>query len=1365
MMTLKTAVWLPFAVVAVLVLGLSGEGRGEAPSPVQVAEEGLTTTTAPPWLFDSVSSAEMSARLLSSPLSGNADTPFVGVLSDSQGANALDVAQQVFGSRIVQRTAGVQQTVWQAGGAERYLDDHTVAPKGGGRLLISTTPFRYPDRSGRKVPTDVRLQSMGSSWEPRSAPVDTVIGGRLSDGVRVDGLRLLVAAGGGSDPLGRAFGENSVIYPRVAADTDAVVAATAGGAELFTILRSAQSPEQQRIAVDLPSGARLVATTDGGAQIEAADGTTRLTISAPEAEDRNGRSVPVRMSPGADGRSLVLEVSHRDREFAYPLLVDPVVSPWLDGSGNGWWFAGHREGLELWGISDGHGTGAAFAPRTTCYSPVSCYATNGLYLYAYAGYTYSAGANTGWATSLPASRTAYFKSVKFVNTYFNRRGDVAPAPFMAAGILNTTAGSWTGLTTTSGNLTNATLTIPATTGTITQGKQAWFGMFVDAVHTLPAWEDLYAGGVVLEVEDPESPTITGVTGAGGPSQTSWLRGSTSITPTATDPGLGVWQYNIAIPGLLTPGGGSVGYQQGCTGRIGDECPTSYSRTISWDTAAMPNGSNTINLWAYDASQHLSAARTWTLKIDNELPVASISGSLRSASGADVDPNVAANVHVAATDGSATTVRSGVASIAIAVDRDSVTTTQPCATTQNSCALDADRSVTPSSLAPGVHTVTVTTTDRAGNARQDSWQFNLYPTSWQYGGTDHRINTAQEISNLEAAIAAADTATRDALYAGLAPADSVRLNTSRDHTAPSIYEINRPGYWVRDPNLVFDFGGTDAESGIKVLRTFAPAVPGWQGMGSSHMLNGCVTDDGIRCVGDAHVRSVVSDLPSGLQTIEVLAADANGNERHSQFHLPVDKEAPTMMISGRLWNASGGTITGGDLQVVANDGYSGVNSIALYERLADGSRQYLTGTWRTDAQCPGYGCTPLGMTLSTTVDVGSLGFGSHRFELDIWDRSGNLNTVAWTTAIGYGGANGVVDSDAEIMRIIDAMEAATPSGRQSIWAGLSQASRDYYINRLLPDAQLNREGFGLNTDATVVRNIFNDPTTHGSISRFGAPMTTAELDYVWDDSPEGTVIDEPVNPDVFAARYESKVEADDGSLPLDSAVGGQGSGCDPQLDSTCAGDGALTTFSMEGPSDPVTDDLNATAAKTESSAAIQAGAASASWFDRYAARADANAHALTPRSGKFRPVGDADCTNFVSQVWHLGGGLHMTGRWFIKLGFPIPTRKATYSWVLVRNFVDYMVNKRQIARLITATPSAAHLPSATGIADAVEYDWGHGEGWSHLAVVVGLNDNKDDTISQHSTNRRDSTWRRGWLEELNPDIRARMRTRVVHVTVR
>ena len=125
---------------------------------------------------------------------------------------------------------------------------------------------------------------------------------------------------------------------------------------------------------------------------------------------------------------------------------------------------------------------------------------------------------------------------------------------------------------------------------------------------------------------------------------------------------------------------------------------------------------------------------------------------------------------------------------------------------------------------------------------------------------------------------------------------------------------------------------------------------------------------------------------------------------------------------------------------------------------------------------------------------------------------------------------------------------------------------------------------------------------------------------------------------------------------------------------------------------------------------------------------------------------------------------MTGRWKIWDRWWDPRRQSTYSWVLVRHFVDYMVNKRQIARLISATPSSSRLPEGAGLGDAVEYDLGEGQGWSHLAVVVGLSGSYH-RISQHSVNRRQVDWNGGWRREVDSRVRSNMRARVVHVRVR
>jgi len=360
------------------------------------------------------------------------------------------------------------------------------------------------------------------------------------------------------------------------------------------------------------------------------------------------------------------------------------------------------------------------------------------------------------------------------------------------------------------------------------------------------------------------------------------------------------------------------------------------------------------------------------------------------------------------------------------------------------------------------------------------------------------------------------------------------------------------------------------------------------------------------------------------------------------------------------------------------------------------------------------------------------------------------------SVQYGGTNGVVDTYDEVTNVVNAMAATSASGRQALWAGLDQASRDYYIDDLLPTAREVRGDFALDSSDTATRSVFSDPTTHGTIAEYGAPMTSTELASIAESTSELTYDGSP-DGDVLASSYS--VSTDDGADVPDSTGN---IGCDPSTETGCTDSSTSLTSTASIASDLTTDDLNATAGTTSSAAAVAAGAAKRR-FDRYGARADADAHALTPRSGLYSPFGDSDCTNFVSQVWHLGGGLPMKLGWrirFIRRG-GAGARSSTRSWTLVRDFVDYMVNRRQTSRLVTADVTSSNLPATAAIADAIEYDWGEGEGWSHLSVVVKVNTNSDN-ISQHSIDRRQSPWNRGWVNQPVRSIRDRMRARIVHL---
>jgi len=172
-----TRAWCGLFVVLALVVGFggiagadqteSGAGSGD------IAEAGLPTTSIP-WLGDSLQTALMDRQLFSTALTAPA-APVLGPLSGLDAGNAVDVVQQAFGDRIAQMTEGAQDAVAADGGVQRYLDDYTVVPRGGGRLLMSSVPLRHRDASGRSVPIDLSLVEDGNAVQPASSPVDVAI--------------------------------------------------------------------------------------------------------------------------------------------------------------------------------------------------------------------------------------------------------------------------------------------------------------------------------------------------------------------------------------------------------------------------------------------------------------------------------------------------------------------------------------------------------------------------------------------------------------------------------------------------------------------------------------------------------------------------------------------------------------------------------------------------------------------------------------------------------------------------------------------------------------------------------------------------------------------------------------------------------------------------------------------------------------------------------------------------------------------------------------------------------------------------------------------------------------------------------------
>jgi YD repeat-containing protein len=237
-----------------------------------------------------------------------------------------------YGPVLAGVTANPAASVARMGSVVRYLSDYRalVRTPHGLRIERSSVPLRVEDSAGVKRPIDLGLVAHGGGFMPVAPLTGLSISRNASSGVAVgsSGLRVTLQ---GADAAGKSIGGQSVFFGGVGRDMDAVVAPKLGGVELFAVLRSRLSPEQLRYKVALPRGATLNAVASGA--VVSRDGVILARIPAPSARDAQGNIVPVQMQVVGD--ALILNVAHRSRDVAYPLLVDPEVTL-ITASEEGW---------------------------------------------------------------------------------------------------------------------------------------------------------------------------------------------------------------------------------------------------------------------------------------------------------------------------------------------------------------------------------------------------------------------------------------------------------------------------------------------------------------------------------------------------------------------------------------------------------------------------------------------------------------------------------------------------------------------------------------------------------------------------------------------------------------------------------------------------------------------------------------------------------------------------------------------------------------------------------------------------------------------------------------------------------------------
>jgi RHS repeat-associated protein len=226
-----------------------------------------------------------------------------------------------FGSRVDAAAAPPSVALATKAPVVAYLSPYTAEVRGprGIQDVTSLLPLAHPV-DGRERPLDLHLKAGAGGFEPVNGP-GLSIARNLSAGVRLGATGIRIAMEG-QDVSAAPLTGSSVFFADVGKDLDATVVPTPRGVEFFATLRSRLSSPTLRYRLTLPLGDVLQGTR-GGAEV-LRDGLVLARIPAPTATDSQGQNVPVTLVVAGD--QLVLEVADQEGSYAYPILVDPVVT-------------------------------------------------------------------------------------------------------------------------------------------------------------------------------------------------------------------------------------------------------------------------------------------------------------------------------------------------------------------------------------------------------------------------------------------------------------------------------------------------------------------------------------------------------------------------------------------------------------------------------------------------------------------------------------------------------------------------------------------------------------------------------------------------------------------------------------------------------------------------------------------------------------------------------------------------------------------------------------------------------------------------------------------------------------------------------
>lgn len=651
-------------------------------------------------------------------------------------AQAVRLTMKHFGSFL----KAAERSTLEPRQIKRFVSDYAVVISGDDRptLVESTTPLRTVDGDG-PVDLDLRQGSDGLYPENPLVPVD--LPARLGEGVTLPsyGLRIELSDAD-PDVAPSAASPGVAVYPNVDRDTSLAVVPLPTGLETFSVMHSAAAPRTQAFELQLPDGATLESTAEGGAEI-VVSGRVLISVPPPTAIDANG--APVETTLGVDGATLRIEVSP-SIGAAYPILVDPIYQTYS-------WISGVTTGLSDWTKTS---STSAYTAATqlncgaNCVAPYEKSGAPGLYVGATSGMV-SPGATAYWSYFVPRYQsdkskygqlpTSFISSAELSSVMFFHRSDAAASPALFAGLWSSAEAPywggpnyWASQVIRYGNQPDWMGAGISLTNESGNSATKWLlaGLAATDSHSVTAYRDAYFGGAKIALSDTGKPLLGGIT-----APTGWFdqMASAPIPATAEDTGLGVASFTSKE--VVKPFN-SWEYSLGCPGTASSPCPRVWNSSegsptlLTWPSA-LPEGIDKLAVTVSDPVGNVSEVSYVEVKIDHSAPLVTLSGPLTSSGPKRLAPGKY-NLHVDATDGSSESPRSGVKSIAIEVDGKVVSGTLEQACPGGSCPASRDWTFDVANYSNGEHLVTVVVKDQVGRQAKSELKVNVDKSRLYWG---------------------------------------------------------------------------------------------------------------------------------------------------------------------------------------------------------------------------------------------------------------------------------------------------------------------------------------------------------------------------------------------------------------------------------------------------------------------------------------------------------------------------------------------------------------------------------------------------------------------------------------------------------